>query len=242
MKAIKNADLAMILLDVTNNRPILDGTTVFLGDQVLIDIKAPIKGESVCSKNPKFLPTIVDMIEWSSESGITIHVENCSVSALTSAEDIMQEKVDILKKGCPVRNDMVTFNLNFRRISETHVESNVFEVFKLRSSSLMLMNCWVQICAQKNKCLQRVCTPEVSTPKNVNLQNAGRQASLFGRSAFDFLTAGEDEEDAGGDKDEFYSFKDAGVRINIEDPYGVQQSLGRSLKNENFLPNVIGTL
>lgn len=37
----------MILLDVTNNRPILDGTTVFLGDQVLIDIKAPVKGEPV---------------------------------------------------------------------------------------------------------------------------------------------------------------------------------------------------
>ena len=47
MKDIKNADLAMILLDVTNNRPILDGTTVFLGDQVLIDIKAPVKGEGI---------------------------------------------------------------------------------------------------------------------------------------------------------------------------------------------------
>ena len=34
----------MILLDVNNNRPIMDGNTVFLGDQVLIDIKASIKG------------------------------------------------------------------------------------------------------------------------------------------------------------------------------------------------------
>lgn len=176
----------------------------------------------------------------------------------------MQEKVDMLKKGlvlcniegsqrallqlvtllfgnhsrCPVRNDMVTFNLNFRRISETHVESNVFEVFRLRSSSLMLMNCWVQICGQRNKCLHRVCTPEATTPKSVNLQ--GRQANLFGRSAFDFLTSSDDDEAEAGDEEEFYSFKDAGVRINIEDPYGAQQSLGRSLKNDNYLPNVIG--
>jgi len=44
MKVLKNVEIAMILLDVVNNRPILDGSTVFLGDQVLIDIKASIKG------------------------------------------------------------------------------------------------------------------------------------------------------------------------------------------------------
>ena len=45
MKVLKNVEIAMILLDVVNNRPILDGSTVFLGDQVLIDIKASIKGK-----------------------------------------------------------------------------------------------------------------------------------------------------------------------------------------------------
>ena len=123
------------------------------------------------------------------------------------------------------------------------MESNVFEIFKLRSSSLILINCWVQICAQKNKCLHRVCSPEATTPKNINLSNMGRQANLFGRSAFDFLTSdNEESESEDENKSEFYSFQDAGVRINIEDPYGMQHASGRSLRNENFLPNVIGKL
>lgn len=44
MKVLKNVEVAMILLDVANNRPILDGSSVFSGDQVLIDVKATVKG------------------------------------------------------------------------------------------------------------------------------------------------------------------------------------------------------
>ena len=38
-KALKTIELEMTLLDATNNRQITDGSTVFFGDQVLINIK-----------------------------------------------------------------------------------------------------------------------------------------------------------------------------------------------------------
>ena len=242
----------MILLDVTNNRPILDGSTVFLGDQVLIDIKAP-----------------------TNDNKVSIIVENCSVSALTSAEDILSERVDLFRKGCPVRNDYSTVNLNFRAISDTHVESNAFDIFRLKSSTLILFNCWVQICAKRGKCLNRHCSSSLDnvssrlSNSNNNNNNNGKQRSntkqqLNGRNSFNPFNnnnleedehgeetdGGEESEDNGENENniEYYQFKDSGVRVNIEDPYGIQQNaaaagngIGRSFRNgESLLPSLIG--
>jgi hypothetical protein len=42
---LKSANLEMSLIDLNNNRPILNGSTVFFGDQVLIEIKSSSPGK-----------------------------------------------------------------------------------------------------------------------------------------------------------------------------------------------------
>jgi hypothetical protein len=42
---LKSTNLEMSLIDLNNNRPILNGSTVFFGDQVLIEIKSSNTGK-----------------------------------------------------------------------------------------------------------------------------------------------------------------------------------------------------
>lgn len=179
LKALKAVEVNMILLDVNNNRPILDGSTIYAGDQVLIDLKATVKDPS-----------------------ILMSIENCSISALTKADDIFKEKIDLVKKGCPVHNELLPFNIDFRSISDTHMESNVFEIFKLRSSSIVLLNCWIQFCASKSKCPQKICN-EASIIINSNQESS--------------LTRLQGDQDT-----ETIIWKDTGIRFLVEDPLGIQ--------------------
>lgn len=91
---------------------------------------------------------------------------------------------------------------------------------------MVLVSCWIQICSlnSKSKCAQSTCNEQAST----NNPNGG-----FMRLVNQIGTEGLQNTD-------YYIFKDTGVRVLIEDPYGIQQSNGNQIKNNGQLPNVIG--
>lgn len=134
--------------------------------------------------------------------------------------------------SCTVHNDVVPFNMNFRQITDTHVESNVFEIFKLRSSTLALINCWVQFCVQKTKCSPRHCT---ETQLRDNHQSSRTHGIHAANALMHNLMDHDDTRFAHG---ETVLYRDAGVRIIVEDPYGIQAA--KSVKTENSVPNTIG--
>lgn len=66
--------------------------------------------------------------------------------------------------------------MNFHSLNDLHLESNVFEVFKLKSSSSVLINCWVQICSKK--CAPRTCPETNSKIDNSNENFILKEVSL----------------------------------------------------------------
>ena len=121
-----------------------------------------------------------------------------------------------------MQNDISQVYLNFRSIGDAHLESNVFELFKLRSSALVLLNCWVQVCSSKSSCMQRKCADQSQASAN---RHHARMNEIVS----------EDDDEI---ETEYFMFKNTGLRLMIEDPYGIQ-SHGRPFKGDG-LPNVIG--
>jgi hypothetical protein len=158
-----------------------------------------------------------------------------------NAEDGYIEKVEMTKNGCPIQNDYLQAGLSFRSISDTQVESNAFEAFKLRSSAIFI-NCWVQICIQKSRCSQQACSESFTQATPLKLLTSNRYLSLFKRSSINPTSyQGGSHEKASNVDNSFY--KEVRMRINVEDPYGVQQNSQNSMRSINSIfPNVIGIL
>ncbi|CAF0892470.1 unnamed protein product [Brachionus calyciflorus] len=185
----KNIDISISLYDALNNKPIQDGGSVFVGDQLLIDIKSPKK-----------------------ELGLDMAVENCSLTAITNNEDTFVENVNLIYRGCPVLNEITPVSLNFRQLSDLHLQSNLMEVFKLKSSNSILFTCWVRICL--NKCEMPGCTD--NKPNNI----AKTKIKLL---------ANESE----------FVFKEAAIQIQVDDPFGINRKNTQLLQNPSQLPHVI---
>ena len=138
-------------------------------------------------------------------------------------------KIILIILSCPVQTDLTSLRLNFRSISESHIESNVFEIFRLHSSSTILINCFMKICSKK--CLSNTCEDSMTTTNqptmSINARNfIGRNFGNIEEITPDGLT-----------------FKDISIRVVVEDPYGLQHS--NQAKNNNSsnnfqIPTVIG--
>lgn len=131
-------------------------------------------------------------------------------------------------KRCPIQNEIYPISLNFRSIDENHLESSTFEIVKLKSASTILISCWVQVCWHKSKCLTHSCHEKLaaaalSSSRKKNIPNPRAMPA-----------------DSVANSD-YYTFKEASIRLNIEDPYGVQP-FGENVrsKSEIIAPNVIG--
>ena len=88
-------------------------------------------------------------------------------------------------------------------MSDVHLESNLFEVFKLRTSSVLSLNCWLQVCAIKSKCIQRIC-PEI-------VQNSAQN----GHNVFNVFNQSPDE--MNHDDSEFREYKNAAVHFLVDE-------------------------
>ncbi len=99
-----------------------------------------------------------------------------------------------------------------------------------------MINCWVQLCIQKTKCAPRTCTDQNVNP-DVNSRSNSNQgihsANVLMRNLID-------PDDIRFSNGESIIYRDAGVRIIVEDPYGIQSA--RSIKPEAHSPNTIGKL
>lgn len=137
----------------------------------------------------------------------------------------------IVWQRCPVQSDAYPVSIAFRSIDDTHIESNAFEIVKLRSSSAVLINCWVQLCWQKSKCPIHTCHEKLQQQyqhQRRKILSSGQQRAMV---PVDSSTARD-----------FFTFKEVTMRLTIEDPYGIQQ-LGDSSRAKNeAVPNVIGIL
>lgn len=87
----------MVIIDSVNNRPILEGNSLFLGDQVIFDIKTTKKGLDF--KLFKFQDILILDLFFKKDLGVSLGIENCSISALSNSEDVFVEKIDLVKRG-----------------------------------------------------------------------------------------------------------------------------------------------
>ena len=84
----------------------------------------------------------------------------------------------------------------------------------MRSSSLILINCWTQLCESKSKCFQHICTEsKIHGNKDENLEY--------------------DEPNVG-----HLMFKETNIKLMVDDPYGFQRGNSRMFKSD--VSNVIG--
>ncbi|RNA11003.1 hypothetical protein BpHYR1_030875 [Brachionus plicatilis] len=132
----------MAVYDPVNNRPVSDGGSVFVGDKLLIDIKLGKK-----------------------ELGLDMDIENCSMSA----EENSMENIDLIYKGCPVINAVTTVSLSFRKLDDYHMQSNLMQVFKLKSTQSVVFKCWTKICL--NKCSPMPCESNLPNSRIRLLKN-----------------------------------------------------------------------
>jgi hypothetical protein len=129
-------------------------------------------------------------------------------------------------KRCQAHNEI---NLNFRSISDSHVESNLFEIFKFKDSSIISINCWLKICESNSDCLQHLCAETASLSFLKATDIFGNKKSIVTRNV---------EKEATLNK-EVSIFKQTNIRVIVEDPYGLAQKTDKN-KNQPFLPNSVG--
>lgn len=101
---------------------------------------------------------------------------------------------------------------------------------------MALINCWVQLCMQKSKCAPRKCTEAniIHDNHHPNQNSQGiHSANVLMRNLID-------PDDVRFSNGEASFYRDAGVRIIVEDPYGIQAA--RSIKPEVHPQNTIGLL
>ena len=107
-------------------------------------------------------------------------------------------------------------SLNFRSLTDLHIQSNLIEVFKLKSSQSILLKCWVKICL--NKCEAPICGEDA---KLINSTIKPKVAIKLMANETDFV------------------YKDVGVQYVVDDPYGGHRANTQYLKNSFQLPHVI---
>jgi hypothetical protein len=102
--------------------------------------------------------------------------------------------------------------MNFRSVSENHIQSNIFEIFKIPSSKLVQLNCWTKICEDKSKCNTKSLCADLN---NIDDSKYYLKENLI--------------------------FKETSIRILVEDPYVLQHGTGRFIRtDENSRNNIIG--
>lgn len=106
---------------------------------------------------------------------------------------------------CQANNDI---NLNFRSISETHLESNLFEIFKFKESPFLTITCWLKICQANSECLQHLCAETASLSYSKIADILDGKKSVVSRS----LTATNEESSS----KEISLFKQSSIRLIVE--------------------------
>jgi hypothetical protein len=143
-------------------------------------------------------------------------VENCTISTVPSGikESTVMERVDLIKKGCPKKNSYMATGLSFRSITDSNLESNLFEVFRMRASPLSLLSCWVQVCSIKSKCVPHIC-PEIKTSslKTTTVDFSFNNSDSSGSNSAETVVIVED------DSEEFLDFVNVEVRFLVVDGY-----------------------
>ena len=139
---------------------------------------------------------------------------------------IVLKSFKIKCKRCQAHNEI---NLNFRSISDSHVESNLFEIFKFKDSSILSISCWLKICESNSDCLQHLCAETASLSFLKASDIFGNKKSIVTRNV---------EKEATLNK-EVSIFKQTNIRVIVEDPYGLAQKTDKN-KNQPFLPNSVG--
>ena len=110
----------------------------------------------------------------------------------------------------------------------------MFEILKFRDSSVLAINCWLKVCEQNSECLQRLCaeTAELSFLKSKNLIEP--HISLVNQN----LIRTSREEVSSKERS---MYKEASIRIVVEDPYGFSQKLDKKNNQQTMIfPNSIG--
>ena len=126
-------------------------------------------------------------------------------------------------------------NLSFRSMSDSTLMSNIFEIFKFRESPLLSISCWLKVCAQNSECLQRMCAETAALSfSNSNHLFENRKSKV----ARNVLRASNDE--SLGKERSLY--KEASIRLVVEDPYGLSQKIDKTRLQQSNLPSSIGNL
>jgi hypothetical protein len=197
--------ISLEFIDPATNKIINEGSKLTAGDQILIGIKS--ESEDLESSDYKIM------------------IENCSISALANPKDTtlrLGQRVDLIKRGCPRTNNMSsTPSLSFRSVGDSSLESNLFEVFKMPGSPYSLLNCWLQVCTIKSKCIPKIC-PHAMVVNSV----LSDQGSAFSEPAM------VDEPD----ESEFLDYISVELRFSVEESHS--EPVAKSQQKQVNLPDV----
>ena len=99
--------------------------------------------------------------------------------------------------------------MNFRSISETHLESNLFEIFKFKESPFLSITCWLKICQANSECLQHLCAETASLTYSKIADIFDGKKSFVSRS----LTTSKEIDSS---SKEISLFKQSSIRLIVE--------------------------
>jgi hypothetical protein len=200
-----NVMLSIEMVDPASNQIISDGSKLIAGDRVLIGIKS--ESEHYDSNDYKIM------------------IENCSISDVSNHSS---QRVDLIRKGCPPRNNVSSSSLlSFRSITNSTLESNLFEIFKMPRSSASMLNCWLQLCTVKSKCIPRIC-PDLT---GSTIAKHDEPESVFSQ-----VSSSEESSDG---SDDFLDYINVEMRFSVEDKKVVEPKVNSHQKQQVHAPDVV---
>lgn len=121
----------------------------------------------------------------------------------------------------------------FRSLGNNQLESNLFQVFRLSSSSVLSLSCWIRYCTFKSKCAPRAC----SLPSN----HDPFISNEFELNQFDDASY-PDEESSDESRHEGFDYRNMAIHFIVEENPAIVETRGHGVNRYMIKSHVEGDI